>query len=352
MGNNPGKKKKGKGEGGEVSDSATSASTPSPEADGPPPLPQRNPMDILTHLVSEGDPHTLYTDLVKVGQGSSGAVFKAVDTRTNTPVAIKQMIIDKQAMDEVLVNEIDIMSEGRGCENIVQFLDSYLVEPSNPREKSKLWVVMELLAGGSLGELLQVWQTVPEDKIAYVCKSLLQGLHHFHQRDRPIIHRDLKPDNVLLGLDGSVKITDFGFCARLGDGRNDERVGTAHWMPPEVVKGKKYDCSVDIWSLGIIAMEMYEGEPPYAGQSASRVQFLIAARGRPDFKKPDAMSPEFKDFVTKCTMMDPKQRPTSSQLLSHPFLSKACAQQELIPYIQRSVKEAKKDFSMFIDLGQ
>jgi p21-activated kinase 1 len=256
-------------------------------------------------------------------------------------VAIKQMNIAKQVKKDILINEIKIMKESNHP-SIVNYIDSYLVGGTY------LWVVMELVEGGCLTELIEnIRHLFTEAQIAAICKASLEGLHYLHTRPNPIIHRDIKSDNILVGIDGSIKITDFGYGAELGGAAGNDRtsvVGTTYWMAPEVVTGRPYTCNVDIWSLGIMAMELVEGEPPYMGESMLKALYMIAKEGRPPFKNPEAMSQELKSFIEQCTTMDPDTRPSAAEMLRHPFLKKACSYADIIPLVQAN-KNATESYS-------
>eukprot|EP01087_Luapelamoeba_hula_P002242 TRINITY_DN1193_c0_g1_i1.p1 TRINITY_DN1193_c0_g1~~TRINITY_DN1193_c0_g1_i1.p1 ORF type:complete len:749 (+),score=123.85 TRINITY_DN1193_c0_g1_i1:409-2655(+) len=288
----------------------------------------------LCDLVSNDDPTRLYASMEVIGQGASGSVYRATDLKTQKTVAIKQMIIAQQVKRDILINEIMIMKESHH-HGIVNYIDSYIVGGTS------LWVVMELIEGGSLTEIIEACldsgYKIKEPQMAYISRVTLEALDYLHTRPNPIIHRDIKSDNILVGKDGSVKLTDFGYGAQLGGGGADKRasvVGTTYWMAPEVVKGKEYSCKVDVWSLGVMAMEMVEGEPPYMNESMLKALFKIAKEGIPPFRDPDSMSGELKDFIKKCCVMDQEQRPTAAMMLQHPFLQRACAQQDIIPLVR------------------
>ncbi|KAI8914310.1 kinase-like domain-containing protein [Gorgonomyces haynaldii] len=267
-------------------------------------------MEKLKALVTKGDPGVLYTKVKKIGQGASGSVYTARSNRDGRMVAIKQMDLPAQHRKDLLVNEIIVMKESQHP-NIVNYLDSFLF-------RTELWVVMELMEGGTLTDIIDN-NTLTETQISAITEETTKGLSHLHQRN--IIHRDIKSDNVLLDAQGHVKITDFGFCAKLSADRSKRAtmVGTPYWMAPEVVKQKEYGAKVDVWSLGIMAIEMIEGEPPYLEEEPLKALYLIATNGTPKLKKPERVSQVFKDFLSRCLEVDVSRRATTEELEAHPF---------------------------------
>ncbi|KAL7822432.1 PAK kinase [Trichoderma gracile] len=282
----------------------------------------------LKEAVSKEDPNLSYSKQKKIGQGASGSVYvaKIKDTavgvareflRQQGPraqVAIKQMDLAHQPRKELIVNEIMVMKDNRH-KNIVNFLDAFL-----RNNNAELWVVMEFMEGGALTDVIDNNPSISEEQIATICHETCRGLQHLHAQS--IIHRDIKSDNVLLDARGNVKITDFGFCAKLTEAKSKRAtmVGTPYWMAPEVVKQKEYGPKVDIWSLGIMAIEMIESEPPYLNEEPLKALYLIATNGTPRLKKPEKLSKELKAFLSVCLCVDVKSRASADELLAHDFL--------------------------------
>ncbi|XP_028278112.1 serine/threonine-protein kinase PAK 3 isoform X3 [Parambassis ranga] len=303
-------------------------------------------LERLRSIVSVGDPKKKYTRFEKIGQGASGTVYTAIDIATGQEVAIKQMNLQQQPKKELIINEILVMRENKNS-NIVNYLDSFLIMEAafmlSYLVGDELWVVMEYLAGGSLTDV--VTETcMDEGQIAAVCRECLQALDFLHSNQ--VIHRDIKSDNILLGMDGSVKLTDFGFCAQITPEQNKRStmVGTPYWMAPEVVTRKAYGPKVDIWSLGIMAIEMVEGEPPYLNENPLRALYLIATNGTPELQNPERLSSVFRDFLNRCLEMDVDRRGSAKELLQHSFLKLAKPLSSLTPLIV-AAKEAIKNSS-------
>ena len=266
--------------------------------------------------MSTGDPTQRFRLHEKLGQGASGTVYRAEDgAQGGAVVAIKRIVMGTQPRLDLVANELELMRALQGEEHVVRLVDAYLWE-------GELWIAMEYVPGGSLTGVVE-GAIFTEAQIARVCRDTLLALAALHRRN--ILHRDIKSDNVLIGRDGVVKLTDFGFAAVTAGagGKRSTMVGTPYWMAPEVVRRCPYTAAVDIWSLGIMTLEMIDGEPPYLAEEPVKALYLIATLGSPAIKNPQDLSPALRDFLRVCLQLQPELRPSAQQLLHHPFLDDA-----------------------------
>ncbi|KAL3642952.1 Mitogen-activated protein kinase kinase 6 [Castilleja foliolosa] len=257
-----------------------------------------------------------------IGKGSGGVVQLVRHKWVGTLFALKviQMNIQEEIRKQI-VQELKI-NQASQCPNVVVCYHSFY-------HNGAISLVFEYMDRGSLVDVIRQEKTILEPYLAVLCKQVLQGLVYLHH-ERHVIHRDIKPSNLLVNHKGEVKITDFGVSAMLATsmGQRDTFVGTYNYMAPERISGSSYDYKSDIWSLGMVILECAIGRFPYTKSEdqqsgPSFYELLQAIVGSPPPSAPaDQFSPEFCSFVSACIQKDPRDRSSSLELLSHPFIKK------------------------------
>lgn len=258
------------------------------------------------------DPNGKYNLMEKIGEGATASVYVAKHTKSGQLVAVKIMKINKCSDTlERLVTEI-LHLKMNNDKNITEYVECFIHDQS-------LWLVMELVKGMCLADAITTVSMTPK-QTAIVCREILHGLVTLHKNG--IIHRDIKGLNILLGDTGCVKITDLGYSVN-AEGEKLSCVGTPHWMAPEVIDTCEYNTKADIWSLGITAIEMLTGEPPYLHENKWTAMDLIVENGTPAYAHNSFLEPALSDFLRCCLAADPEHRPSAEALLQHDFIKAA-----------------------------
>uniref|UniRef100_A0AAV2LA23 non-specific serine/threonine protein kinase n=1 Tax=Knipowitschia caucasica TaxID=637954 RepID=A0AAV2LA23_KNICA len=270
------------------------------------------------------DPAGIFELVELVGNGTYGQVYKGRHVKTGQLAAIKVMDVTGDEEEEIKA-EINMLKKYSHHRNIATYYGAF-VKKNPPGMDDQLWLVMEFCGAGSITDLIKNTKgnSLKEEWIAYVCREILRGLTHLHQHK--VIHRDIKGQNVLLTENAEVKLVDFGVSAQLDRtvGRRNTFIGTPYWMAPEVIACDEnpdatYDFKSDLWSLGITAIEMAEGAPPLCDMHPMRALFLIPRNPAPRLKS-KKWSKKFQSFIDSCLMKSHSQRPSTEQLLKHPFI--------------------------------
>ena len=191
-----------------------------------------------------------------IGKGAFGRVYLVTRKDTGEVYAMKCLrkdLIEEKHQQAYAMSERRILGKV-ACPYIVQLKCAF-------QTLDKLYMVMEFVNGGELFVHLRKASHFSEPRARLYAAELLLALEHLHSQG--IIYRDLKPENVLLDLEGHVKLTDFGLSKVLGRKQAFSFCGTPEYIAPEILLGKGYDYSVDFWSFGCLVYEMLSGVPPF-----------------------------------------------------------------------------------------
>ncbi|XP_068051943.1 myosin-IIIb isoform X10 [Anomalospiza imberbis] len=235
-------------------------------------------------LESLADPSDTWEIIETIGKGTYGKVYKVANKKDGSLAAVK--ILDPVSdVDEEIEAEYNILQFLPNHPNVVRFYGMFY--KADQYVGGQLWLVLELCNGGSVTELvkglLKCGRRLDEAIISYILYGALLGLQHLH--NNRIIHRDVKGNNILLTTEGGVKLVDFGVSAQLTSTRlrRNTSVGTPFWMAPEVIACEQqydysYDARCDVWSLGITAIELGDGDPPLFDMHPVKTLFKIPSQ--------------------------------------------------------------------------
>ena len=276
-------------------------------------------LERLHKLVTAGNPLDKYQRLEEIDEGGTSTVYRGIRMSDEKVVVIKVMalyfhwngtaVIHNRDTEIECIKHISSLEDATNG-NITRYLDSYLLN-------DELWLVIEYVEG------INLWKVLPyvpnEEEIAVIFYNVLKALQCIH--NNKIVHHDMKTDNILLGLNGDVKITDFGLSDIVVPVMTQE--GTCWYMAPEQIATDSYDTKVDIWGLGIVLIEVLTMTVPYGDEEdEERVKELIVENGKPSIETDEPLPPDLADFLDQCLTVNPEDRPSATELLGHKLFQK------------------------------
>jgi len=254
-------------------------------------------------------------------QGSHSTLYVADKKKSKESVVIKKVANSSQREKENNLAEIAFMTLCKHP-NIIGFERAILTTvKSNAKDKKgekeyEIWIVMEHVNGGTL-EVLARTQALQDIHVAFIAREVCRALAYLHERK--FVHRDINPANIMVSLDGEIKLIDFGLAADVYDGPRYQMVGQPYYTPPEMIHRQGHSCPCDIWSLGAILLELFLGEPPLK-KSSVLCLFTAATKGLVHLV-PATSTETGKSFIEQCRVLDPDNRATADQLLKHPWIN-------------------------------
>ncbi|SCU92086.1 LADA_0F14224g1_1 [Lachancea dasiensis] len=297
--------------------------------------------------------------LGKIGSGNSGTVLKTLHVPDSRVIAKKSIPVEnKTLVKNQLMRELSIMQNVKPHDHIVGFFGAFYTASTT----NEIIILMEYMDCGSLDKIMSTYKAFvrrgsleasanwfTEPVLARISHSILDGLSYLY-REYKIIHRDIKPSNVLINSKGSVKICDFGVSKKLINSIADTFVGTSTYMSPERIQGNVYTTKGDVWSLGLMIIELVTGEFPLGGHSDTPegiLDLLQRIVNEPPPRLPPGLpcSREIVDFVNRCCLKDEKERPSLQELLCHDFIVRGRSQgdRDFRHWCKRIKKRLKED---------
>ena len=293
--------------------------------------------DILNQAIQNKSLFDKYEVKQKIGKGKFGLVKAGINKETKKPVAIKIMAkknMDKSDMELAKV-EIDILKISQHP-NIIKLYDVY-------ENENYIYIIMENCSGGDLLSYFEYHEyELPEAKVCEIIHKLSMAIYYLHSYG--IVHRDLKPENILmtdLSATADIRLLDFGLSKIIGnDEKCTEPYGTLSFVAPEVLQGKPYDKSVDLWSIGIITFLLLCGYLPFDDKHSEREIARQTIQDPVPYENKiwSKLSPEAKTFVDGLLQKKPEKRYTIKEVLEHPWIKKM----DKVPENRNDAKTSKQ----------
>ncbi|XP_018494791.1 serine/threonine-protein kinase pakC [Galendromus occidentalis] len=316
----------------------------------------------LKDCSKQGSPEDFYDVIHKIGHGTYGDVYLAKDKSSNVEVALKQCSpVHAKTAYNFYLTEMVVLSVLSHA-NIVKSFACYYAAPLEAKTKPKLkdvqvpFLIMELM-DGSLAEVLDFLDDegsyLEANIVLFVIREILAGVSFLHKRG--IFHRDLKSDNVLLGSNGSVKVADFGLAARFACPENEFHglTGTTLWMAPEICRietdvenGESgshlltYTYKADIWSIGIILIELLDGKPPYMDlwEKDEKLEIKRKIVHEPAIRPERKVSKGMNSIIEAMLNKDPSKRLDCVEILKNPVFNSAAKREQFAPFVQSMIE--------------
>ena len=264
-----------------------------------------------------GDDLSPYILGAVIGRGGFGVVYEALNVATGENVAIKRLSRRARHFDDV-ATELHLLQRLQHA-NIVRFVEAM------PRP-SALWIVLELVEGGSLASAIQRYGVFNEPLAAMYLSQALAGLVYLHSEG--VVHRDVKAANLLVTKEGIVKLADFGIAddSSASDPAAPSEAGSPYWMAPEAITtagaaASAVTTAADIWSVGATTLELLTGKPPYWDMPQAAAMFHIVQDSAAPIPTAGAtLSQTAVEFLSRCLCKDPADRGTALELSRHPWI--------------------------------
>lgn len=295
----------------------------------------------MSALISTKDPTQIFQLLQQIGSGSYGTVQKARIIKSGQLAAVKLINMEDGEEYTDVQNEITMLDKCKH-ENVVSFYGSFI-------KGKTIWICMEFCAGGSVADIMTS-QGAPfsENELLNILYYTLAGLDYLHTQH--MVHRDIKGGNILLTDTGVVKLADLGVSAQLTStiAKRKSFIGTPYWIAPEIIAVEMkmgpdgYTNRCDIWSVGIVAIELAEMAPPMFDLHPMRALYLIPKNPSPKLNEKGKWSKNFREFVKDALVKNPAKRPSAVELMKHSwFKALASTKGTLEETVQKSKRTAE-----------